>query len=107
MVYYELLEDGTIGRYTNNIKIAQINNYYDEKRVTNLEEDIICAYNGKKYLKGSEPQKPQELIDKENALLRIKELKENLEKEDFKTIKYIQGKLSQEEFDLVVSQCEE
>lgn len=45
--------------------------------------------------------------EKELAGFRIEELKEKLAAEDFKTIKYIQGKLSQEEFDKVVAQCDE
>ena len=45
--------------------------------------------------------------EKEIATIRIEKLKQNLSNEDFKTIKYIQGKLSKEEFDAVVVQCDE
>lgn len=47
------------------------------------------------------------LNEKENAIDRIRELKDMLSSQDFKTIKFIQGKLSQEEFDKVVAQCDE
>lgn len=68
MIYYELLKDGTIGRYTNHKQIAIINNYYNETQVVENSADIIVAYNGKCYLKGTEPQKPQELIEKEKQV---------------------------------------
>lgn len=106
MVYYELLENNAIGRTTNNIKIAQLHNYYNTDHIAKSEEDFIFAFDGNKYLKGTEPIKPQEEIDKENAFLRVQELKTFLANEDFKTIKFIQGKLSQEEFALVVEQCD-
>ena len=44
-------------------------------------------------------------MDKE-TYFRIEELKRLLEKEDFKTIKYVQGKLTKEEFAKVTAQCE-
>lgn len=44
-------------------------------------------------------------MDKE-TYFRIEELKRLLEKEDFKTIKYVQGKLTEEEFAKVTAQCE-
>ena len=47
-----------------------------------------------------------ELQNKDFAFERIEELKALLANEDFKTIKFIQGKLSQEEFALVVEQCD-
>lgn len=45
--------------------------------------------------------------EKELDMKRIQELKEMLSNEDFKTIKFIQGKITQEEFDKVVAQCDE
>lgn len=67
MIYYELLKDGTIGRSTNNIKVAKLNEYYNENQVVDSENDIVYGYNGKRYLRGNEPVKPQEIIDKEKA----------------------------------------
>ena len=84
MIYYELLEDGTIDRSTNNIKVAQMNGYYNENHVVENEEDIVYGYDNKRYLKGQEPVKPQELIDKENAVIRIEEL-DNWFKTDYAT----------------------
>lgn len=78
MVYYEILEDGTIGRSTNNIKVAKLNNYYNENNITFSEEDIIVAYDNKRYLKGTEPEKPQELIEKEQNEIRRLQIQERL-----------------------------
>ena len=53
-MYYELLEDGTIGRSTPNEKIAK-------SLGLNLETDkeIVTSYNGKRYLQGEEPTQPE------------------------------------------------
>ena len=82
MIYYELLEDNTIGRSTNNIKVAQLNGYYNIGRIVEDEEDIVTAYDNKRYLKGTEPAKPQELIDQE----LLEELRQQREEECFSII---------------------
>ena len=65
MIYYELLEDNTIGRYTNNIKLAKKNGYFNENQIANNDEEFVFGYDNKRYLKGNEPIKPQEYIDRE------------------------------------------
>lgn len=47
------------------------------------------------------------VTEKEKAIIRISALKNLLKEQDFQTIKYIQGKLSQEKFNVIVAQCEE
>ena len=87
MIYYELLQDNTIGRSTNNIKVAQSHGYYNENRIVESEKDIITAYDNKRYLNGTEPVKPQELIDQE----LIEDLRQQREEECFSIIN--RGKL--------------
>lgn len=60
MVYYEILEDGTIGRSTNNKKIAQ-----SLGLSLQTEKEIVGGYDGKRYFKGQEPQKSTEMINQE------------------------------------------
>lgn len=67
MVYYEILKDGTIGRSTNNHKVAKLNGYYNENQIVQNEDDIVYGYDNKRYLKGNEPAKPQDLVDRENS----------------------------------------
>ena len=54
ITYYELLQDNTIGRTTQNEAIAS-------QLGLNLqtEQEIVYAYNGKRYFKGEEPAAPE------------------------------------------------
>lgn len=76
-------------------------NYCDEHSLIIIE--IEPDEKGRRFQIQEVPKR----TEKETALLRIEELKSLLTNEDFKTIKFIQGKLSQEEFDKVVAQCDE
>ena len=54
MIYYEILEDGTIGQSTPYEKIA--------KKIglsLTTEQEIVYGYNGKRYFKGQEPTPPE------------------------------------------------
>ena len=53
-MFYEVLEDGTIGRSTNNTQIAQ---QLGLSLKTNKE--IVYGYDGKRYFKGDEPTAPE------------------------------------------------
>lgn len=53
-MFYELLSDGTIGRSTNNSKIAQ-----QLGLVLETENEIIYGCDGKYYFKGTEPKIPE------------------------------------------------
>ena len=90
MVYYELLEDGTIGRSTNNIKIAQINGYYNETQLVENENDIFYDVDGKRYLKKDNFGKFNQIIDKEEKTEKITKLTKQLENTD-----YIANKLAE------------
>lgn len=54
MIYYELLQDNTIGRSTNNEKIAATLGLPFA-----TDKEIIPGYNGKRYFKGDEPTAPK------------------------------------------------
>lgn len=54
MIYYELLPDGTIGQSTTNEKIAK-----EIGLTLTTNKEIVYAYNGKRYFKGTEPVPPE------------------------------------------------
>ena len=53
ITYYELLEDGTIGRSTPFADVASANGL-----TLTTEKEIVYAWNNKRYFKGKEPPKP-------------------------------------------------
>ena len=59
-MFYELLNDGTIGRSTPNPKIAA---NLGLNLVTDRE--IVYGWNGKRYFEGEVPQKPDEKLKEE------------------------------------------
>ena len=54
MIYYELLQDNTIGRSTPNKKIADVLGLNLQ-----TEQEIVYGYDGKRYFKGEEPMVPE------------------------------------------------
>ena len=81
ITYYELLEDNTIGRSTPFADVAQ-----SLGLTLTTEEEIVYAWNGKRYFKGEEPPKPaqtkEDMIMKKHLLdmdIHLsKQLKQNL-----------------------------
>lgn len=73
-----------------------------------FENGVLVGYSDTKMSGAVEMTEEEQIFlnEKENAIERIRELKDMLSSQDFKTIKFIQGKLSQEEFALVVEQCD-
>lgn len=54
IMYYELREDGTIGAFTPNQKVAVANNL-----TLQTERNIDYGYDGRAYFEGEEPARPQ------------------------------------------------
>ena len=53
-IFYELLQDGTIGRSTPSEKVAK------SLRLTlTTDQEIVYGYDGKRYFKGEEPAVPE------------------------------------------------
>lgn len=52
-MFYELLEDGTIGRSTPSEKVA-----ISLGLLLHTDKEIVYGYNGKRYFKGDEPTPP-------------------------------------------------
>ena len=53
-MFYEILSDGTIGRSSNNEKIAKTNNLSLE-----TDKEIVYGFDGKRYFKGNEKTPPE------------------------------------------------
>lgn len=54
MIYYEILNDNTVGRSTNDPNVAQKFGFLFQ-----TEQEIVYGCDGKRYLKGSEPTPPE------------------------------------------------
>lgn len=67
MTYYELLEDGTIGRSTPNKDLAGLLGFY-----LCTEKEIVYGYNGKRYFKGNEPAQPEPTAEEKVAELEAR-----------------------------------
>ncbi len=72
-MFYELLQDGTIGQSTPNAKIAQ-------SLGLNLEtqEEIVYGFDGKQYIKGTEPTPPEPTYS-EKRLTEYPQISEQLD----------------------------
>lgn len=91
-MFYELLEDGTIGRTTPSEKVAK-----SLGLTLQTDKDIVNCYNGKRYFKGQEPKEPaptkEELVQQ-----RIVELKAKLIETDYICIKIAEGAATHAEY---------
>lgn len=65
LLYYELLEDGTIGQSTPNEKIAK-----SLGLTLTTDKEIIYSYDGRRYFKDNVPSKPTELVINEKREIR-------------------------------------
>lgn len=54
MIYYELLQDSSIGRSTNNKTVAQ-----NLGLTLSTDKEIVAGHDGKRYFKGQEPKLPE------------------------------------------------
>ena len=97
LVYYEkMYEDGHLGAFTESAKLAYQFGWFENSI---SEEDLeVSEINGWKYLKDKCPHKTEEMIDRENAIQEITQLKKQLSDTDYKAIKYAEGQLTEEEY---------
>lgn len=72
MIYYEILEDGSIGQTTDDKSLAKRLGFYDENNVVNSEEDFVW-YKGKKHLKSDIDYEDYLQQEKNKELRRLRE----------------------------------
>ena len=97
LVYYEkMYPDGHLGSFTKSPELAYKFGWFDNSIP---EEDLeVSDINGWTYRKDKCPHKTQEMIDRENAIQEISQLKKALSDTDYKAIKYAEGILTEEEY---------
>lgn len=97
LVYYEkIYEDGHLGSFTKSAELAYKFGWFNNSIP---EEDLeVSDINGWTYLKSQCPHKTQAMIDRDNAIQEINQLKKALSDSDYKAIKYAEGELTEEEY---------
>ena len=63
IVYYEILQDGTIGRSTNSPKVAEKYGF-----TLSTEKEIVYGWDNKRYLEDEVPPKPAPTQEEQEAL---------------------------------------
>ena len=97
LVYYEkMYDDGHLGSFTKSAELAYKFGWFENSIP---EEDLeVSDINGWTYLKDKCPHKTQEMIDRENAIQEITQLKKLLSDSDYKAIKFAEGEINPEEY---------
>ena len=97
LVYYEkMYPDGHLGSFTKSAELAYKFGWFENSIP---EEDLeVSDVNGWTYLKDKCPHKTQEMIDRENAIQEISQLKKALSDTDYKAIKFAEGEINPEEY---------
>ena len=97
LVYYEkIYDDGHLGSFTKSSELAYKFGWFENSIP---EEDLeVSDINGWTYLKDKCPHKTQEMIDRDNAIQEITQLKKLLSDSDYKAIKFAEGEINPEDY---------
>ena len=97
LVYYEkMYEDGHLGSFTKSAELAYKFGWFDNSIP---EEDLeVSDVNGWTYPKELCPHKTQAMIDRDNAIQEINQLKKQLADSDYKAIKFAEGEINPEDY---------
>ena len=100
LVYFEkMYPDGHLGSFTKSPELAYKFGWFENSI---SEEDLeVSDINGWTYLKDKCPHKTREMIDRENAIQEISQLKKQLSDTDYKAIKYAEGQISESEYSAI------
>ena len=96
--YEKIYEDGHLGAFTQSAELAYKSGWDIENNYISIEDTQQSDINGWTYRKDVCPMKTQEMIDRENAIQEITQLKKQLSDTDYKAIKYAEGQLTEEEY---------
>ena len=101
--YYEkIYDDKHLGSFTENIQIAQQLGWQDNAvAITDTE---VSEVNGCVYLKGYAPHKTESMILIEQYQSEIIDLKKYLSDTDYKAIKFVEGEITESDYQGVKSQ---
>ena len=97
LIYYEkMYDDGHLGSFTKSAELAYKFGWFENSI---SESDLkVSDINGWTYRKDLCPMKTQEMIDRENAIQEINQLKKQLSDTDYKAIKFAEGEINPEEY---------
>ena len=96
--FYDIqYEDGRLGNMTQSAERAYKRGW-DLSQNISIEDVEQSDVNGFYYPKELCPHKTQEMIDRENAIQEISQLKKQLSDTDYKAIKFAEGQLTEEEY---------
>ena len=97
-VYYysHINDDGVIFGITESAEFAYNSGYFGNQ--ISKDDVEVSDVNNWHYLKSKCPHKTQEMIDRENAIQEISQLKKQLSDTDYKAIKYAEGEINPEEY---------
>ena len=104
MIYPDNIEPetGRLGSYTLSAEMAyRLGKFENGIPLSDVEFSDIDDW---PYLKDKCPHKTQEMIDRENAIQEINQLKKQLSDTDYKAIKFAEGQLTEEEYSPTRSQ---
>ena len=96
--YEKMYPDGHLGSFTQSAELAYKFGWDIENNYIPISDTQQSDINGWTYRKDVCPMKTQEMIDRENAIQEISQLKKQLSDTDYKAIKYAEGQLTEEEY---------
>ena len=97
-IYYnKIYEDGHLGSSTESAEMAYIFGWFNNR--VSKDDVEVSDVNGFIYLKDKCPHKTQEQLARDEAKIRIAELKKYLSDTDYKAIKFAEGALTIVEYE--------
>ena len=96
--YEKIYEDGHLGAFTQSAELAYKSGWDIENNYISIEDTQQSDINGWTYRKDVCPMKTQEMIDRENAIQEITQLKKQLSDTDYKAIKFAEGEINPEDY---------
>ena len=102
--YEKIYDDGHLGSFTQSAELAYKSGWDIENNYISISDTQQSDINGWTYRKDVCPMKTQEMIDRDNAIQEITQLKKQLSDTDYKAIKYAEDQLTEEEYSSTRSQ---
>ena len=96
--YEKIYEDGHLGAYTRNAKVAYNAGWDIEHNFIAISDVQQSDINGDLYRKELCPMKTEQDLLKDQYRLEIQQLKKLLSDTDYKAIKYAEGQISESEY---------
>ena len=96
--YEKIYDDGHLGNFTESAEYAYNSGWDIENNYIPISDTQQSDINGWTYRKSECPMKTQEMIDRDNAIQEIANLKKALSDTDYKAIKFAEGEINPEDY---------